>query len=121
MRKFLSPAALITALLLLGTTHLIGSWVSCGMSADPYVSRCTSSVGRDLFPNSLSLFFTELGLFGWPRVPVLLLLNGIFLLALWPVSRLREPSMSRSIAAVLIYVLVSLVVLYGIIAVKLNP
>ena len=108
MKNIVSPALVVTAILIVCTSLLLFGIGSCGMNSDPYISQCASSYGRIAFPNSLSYFSNELGLRGWREVLLILISNGLFLAALWSFSFLRSASIRLTLYLSVCYIILSI-------------
>jgi hypothetical protein len=115
-KRYISPALAITVLLAIATCYSLARMLGCSSG-----NTCISGDGFIAFPNSIAYFFPDLDISGRGAVIGLLFLNAIFLSGLWALRLARAPSISKSTATILIYVVISIAVSFGIIFVKMSP
>lgn len=116
MNRWFSPASAITVLLLAATAHFLYSLGSCGEAMNAAISRCTSSEGRLFLPNSLSYLLSTNASAGW-----IIILDILFLGALWGVPVARRPSVKATAIGVAIYAIASFLVAFAVIGFVISP
>lgn len=118
---FFATKIILTSIQMVGLILFINERIVCGTHENYYVSSCYSTIGRVIFPTSLSILSANLSLSRVGEIVFTLLVNLVFLLLVWSI-KILQPAAWNKVAlfvlsylgfSVLVYILASYFVFAG--------